>query len=242
LAAFIVVGAFTGCSSVDKQIRVKRDPRELYDTAMQAYIERKYEEAEESFKTLMEDYPLSPFALEAQLMMADVSYAQEKYDEASSYYTNFVALHPTHTRASYALFQKGMSYFKDVLSYDRDQTSTRKALFAFEDLVAAYPGSTYREKAVELIGFLRRRLARRELYIARFYFKGKNYKGALSRFRDVLKEYPEAGLTDETLYYIGETYKRLGEDQLARDAFTTLVTEFPDSPFVKSARSRLEDS
>jgi outer membrane protein assembly factor BamD len=242
LAVVVAFGLFAGCASVDEQTRVKRDPQEVYDTAMKAYVERSYEEAEEGFKLLTEDYPLNPFAIEAQLMLADVCFAQERYPEAGSYYTNFVALHPVHQRASYALFQKGMSYFKDVLSYDRDQTFTKKALFAFEDLVEAYPESMYREKAEELIVFLTRRLAKRELAIARFYFKGKNYEGALSRFRDILEQYPEAGMTDETLYYIGETYKRLGEEQLSREAFMMLITDFPDSPFVKSARSRLEDS
>ncbi len=242
LAMVWAFGLFAGCASVDEQTRVKRDPQELYDTAMKAYVERSYEKAEENFKLLMEDYPLNTFAIEAQLMLADVCFAQERYSEAGSYYTNFVALHPAHQRASYALFQKGMSYFKDVLSYDRDQTSTKKALFAFEDTVEVYPESIYREKAEERIVFLTGRLARKELEIARFYFKGKNYEGALSRFRDILKQYPEAGMTDETLYYIGETYKLLGEEQLSKEAFMTLITDFPDSPFVKSARSRLEDS
>ena len=242
LAVFVAFALLAGCASVDKNARIKRDPKDIYDTAMKAYVERSYDKAEETFKLLTEEYPLNPFAIEAQLMLADVCFAQERYPEAASYYTNFVALHPTHQRASYALFQKGMSLFKDVLSYDRDQTSTKKALFAFEDTAVLYPESIYREKGEELIVFLKERLARREMGIARFYFKSKNYEGALSRFRDILEQYPEAGMTDETLYYIGETYKRLGEEQLSREAFMTLIADFPDSPFVKSARSRLKES
>lgn len=242
LAVFVAFALLAGCSSVDKNVRIKRDPREIYDTAMKAYVEHSYEKAEETFKVLTEEYPLNPFAIEAQLMLADVCFAQERYDEAGSYYTNFVALHPAHQRAPYALFQKGMSFFKDVLSYDRDQTSTKKALFAFEDIALLYPESIYRDKAGELIVFLKERLARKEMEIARFYFKSKNYKGALSRFRDILEQYPKAAMIDETLYYIGETYKRLGEEQLSRDAFLTLIADFPDSPFVKSARSKLEES
>jgi outer membrane protein assembly factor BamD len=241
-AVVFVTGLLAGCGSANKQIETRRDPKELYDTAMKAFVDEKYDEAETTFKTLVEEYPVSPYSLEAQLMLGDVCFAQEKYDESGSYYTNFVALHPTHGRAAYALFQKGMSHFKDVLSVDRDQTSTRKALFAFEDLVASYPGSPYHEKAVELIAFLKKRLAEREFYIGRFYFKGKNYKGALARFRDVLSRFPEVGLTEQTLYYIGESYRRLGEDELAKDAFMTLITNYPDSPFVKDARAGLSGS
>jgi outer membrane protein assembly factor BamD len=235
------VAAWTlaGCATVT-EVQGNRDPKELYDTGVRAYLDQKYADAEANFKAVMENHPLSPYAIEAQLMLGDVCYAMEKYDDASSYYTNFVALHPTHPRAPYALFQKGMSYFKDMLSVDRDQTNTKKALFVFQDLVTAYPDSPYRDKARELIGFLRRRLADREFYIASFYFNGKNYKGALARFRDILKDYPEVGIADKTLYYIGVSYIELGEKGLARDTLTDLISKFPNSPFVKEARGKLD--
>jgi len=239
LAVILTASLFTGCTPANRQIKNFKGPGDLYGQAMDDYLEVRYEEAEKKFKKLVEEFPLSPYSLEAELLLGDISYATEKYDEASAYYTSFVAMHPTHPRASYALFQKGMSYFRDVLGADRDQTSTRKALFAFEDLVKDYPGSPYYEKSKELIGFLRRRLADREFYIGRFYFKNKNYKAALSRFRDILSDYPEVGLTDQTLYYIGESYTRIGEKRLAEDAFTTLITDYPESQFIRDARERL---
>lgn len=237
----VVFASVWGCAS-NSEIVAKRDPKELYDTAMTAYMKENYEEAEKTFRTLMEDHPLSPYSVEAQLLLGDVCYASEKYDDASSYYTNFVALHPTHPKAPYALFQKGMSHFRDILTIDRDQTSTRKALFAFEDLAAGYPGSSYDVKAKELISFLKKRLAEREFYVGRFYYKGKNYKAALVRFRDILKNYPDSGLADMTLYYIGESYRRLGEKKLADEAYSSILDNFPASPYAGDARDRLRGS
>lgn len=240
-AAVVALLSFTlaGCSGAKKQTKVTRDPLEVYEEAMASFVNERYESAETSFKELMESHPMSPYSLEAQLMLGDTCFKQEKYDEAAAYYTNFVALHPTHERAAYALFQKGMSHFKDVLTIDRDQTSTRKALFAFEDLVANYPDSPYYDKAEQLIGFLNDRLAEREFYVGKFYFKNKNYKGALGRFRDILEKYPDSGLAEESLYYIGETYLRLGETSLAEDVFKTLASEYPDGRYGKYARLRL---
>lgn len=140
----LVAATVAGCSSTVAEVQGNRDPKELYDTGVRAYLDQKYGDAEANFKALMENHPLSPYAIEAQLMLGDVCYSMEKYDDASSYYTNFVALHPAHSRAPYALFQKGMSYFKDMLSVDRDQTYTKKALFVFQDLIVAYPDSPYR--------------------------------------------------------------------------------------------------
>lgn len=235
---FASVFLFTGCASAPVA-EVKRDAAELYNLAVEAYLAGRLEESERNFKSLLEDHPLSQYATEAQLLMGDVSYAAENYEDAASYYTSFVALHPTHPRASYAQFQKGMSHFKDVLSLDRDQTSTRKALFAFEDLLGAYPDSPYSPKAKELTSFLRNRLAEREFYIARFYFKGKNYKGALGRLRDILAQYPDAGINDKALFYIGESYRKLGEKELASETYSTLITNYPASPFALEAKGKL---
>lgn len=230
-----------GCTAANDNLAAIRDPKELYDMAMTSYLNNNFADSEKSFKTIMEEHPLSPYATEAQIMLGDVCYALGRYDDAGSYYTSFAAMHPTHQRAAYAVFQKGMTHLKEVLSVDRDQTSTKKALFAFQDLTSGYPSSPYTPKAQELIVFLKRRLAQRELYIAEFYFKNNKYKGALSRLRDILKTYPDTELIDKTLYLIGESYGKLGEPILARDAYNTLIINYPLSPLAADARDRLRD-
>lgn len=242
LSAVILVAAafsFQGCSTVNSDLQGQRDPKELYEKGMTAYLSERYEESERLFKALMENHPLHPLSVDAQLILGDIAYATEKYDDAGSYYTNFTALHPAHPRASYALFQKGMSHLKDVLTIDRDQTSSKKALFAFEDLMAAYPDSPYVPRAKEFTSFLKRRLADREFYVGQFYFKDKNYKGALARFRDILRNYPETGLNDAVLFYIAESYSKLGENGLARDTYNTLITNYPESPYTRDAKDRV---
>lgn len=233
----IIISGVSGCATAPEVY--KRDAAELYNTGLQAYLGDRLEEADKSFRTLLEDHPMSPYSTEAELLLGDVSYAMGNYEDASAYYSNFIALRPAHAKASYALFQKGMSHMKEVLALDRDQTSTRKALFAFEDLLAAYPDSPYAERSGEFIAFLRGRLAEREFYIANFYFKKKNYKGSLGRLRDILSEYPDAGITDKALYYIGESYLKLGENGLAEDAFSTLLKNYPESPYARNARNRM---
>jgi outer membrane protein assembly factor BamD len=230
---------FSACATTNQAKEGSGDVQERFSTGMTFYQDAYYKDAEEAFKSIMEDYPLSPHSVEAQLMLGDVYYAMESYDDAASYYTTFATLHPTHHKAPYALFQKGMSYFKQLLTIDRDQTTTKKVLFAFEDFIKTYPESPYNTKAEELVLFVKKRLAENEFYVGKFYFKAKNYRGAIARFVVILKDYSESGLADKALYYIGECYRGLGEDELARDAFSTLVTEFPESPFASVASDRL---
>lgn len=239
LLAAVLFIVLSGCAGV-KDMSGRTNPAELYETGMKSYLDGRYVEAESAFRTLLDEHPISQYSLDAQLMLGDVCYEMEKFDDASSYYTSFVALHPVHPRAAYALFKKGMSHFKEVLTFDRDQTSTRKALYAFEDLIAVYPDSPYYSKSKDLITFLRRRLAERELYVAEFYYKSKNYKGALGRFRDILENYPDSGLGDKALYYVGLSYTKLGEAKLAVDTFSTLISEYPESPFAEGATKAKE--
>jgi outer membrane protein assembly factor BamD len=241
---FVFAAALTlsACSSV-RVVEVEEASDEIaYAKAMDSYNLNRPMEAEAAFKVVLDDFPLSPYALLAQLSLADLLYEDTRYEEAAVYYTTFYSFHPSHQRASYALFQKGMSYFKLVLSADRDQTATRTALIAFEDLLVSFPEQTsYTEKAKDIVVFLRQRLAEREFYVGSYYFKNKNYKGALARFREILLLYSDTKIIDKSLYYIGESYLQLGEGTLAREAYSTLVSEFPESEYADDANYRLED-
>ena len=239
LLVFLIL---VSCSSHDKVVERSPNAEELFNKGITAYQSVLYDEAEGFFKAVMEDHPLSNYALESQLMLADIYYTMEEYEDSASYYASFVRLHPGHKKASYALFQKAMSHFNLVLTVDRDQTATRKALFGFQDIQSFYPDSTYMNKSGEMIVFLRKRLAEREFYIGSFYYKDKNYRGALSRFSVILKDYPDCDLVDKTLFFIARSYEKLGEDDLARDTYQTLVTSYPESPYCKDVKSNMLES
>ncbi len=236
LIAILFSSALMSCSAGKGEVDLAGNSGALYERGVMYFQSGKYEEARKIFETIMEDHPYSNYTLDAQLSLADLLFRIEEVDEAASYYASFVTMHPGHSKAPYALFQKGMSHFKGVLSVDRDQKTTRKALFAFEDLVAGYPESQYAEKSHELIMFLRERLASREFYIGNFNYKNKNYKGALARFANILEKYPDCTIVDKTLYYIIRSYDKLGESERARDTYSTLITQYPESSYCKDAK------
>ncbi len=236
---FLSIVIISGCAGTKGA--EKRDPQTLYAEGVALYQKGKYTDAVEKLKLVMEDHPLSAEAQSAELLIADSYFGSEEYEDAAAYYTNFVSLHPRHPKSAYAQFQKGMSYFRQITTLDRDQTPTKKALLAFRDLLSSYSSGVYAEKSKDMILFLRKRLAEREFYVAEFYFKNKNYKGALARYSEILKEYPDVGLTDKTLYSIGESYIKLGEKDLAKDVFSNLISSYPHSPFAKDAKGRLKN-
>ncbi len=235
----LLIPVLAGCPAKQQTLGSSTNVEQLLKDGIALYQGSRNEEAEAVFRKIMEDHPYSKYTLEAQLLLADLLYRTEMFDDSASYYASFVAMHPSHPKAPYALFQKGMSNFKEVLSVDRDQKSTRKALFAFEDLTDTYPDSPYADKTGEFVGFLKERLAGREFYVGNYYFKEGNYRGALARFGEVIRSYPDASIVDKTLYYIVLTYDNLGEEDLAREVLATLTTEYPHSPYLAKARAAI---
>ena len=228
----------SGCAG--NKATKQKSPQLLYQDAVALYYNKRYPEAIEKFKELIDKHPVGKYSIDSELLIADSYYYHGEYDEAYDSYTSFASLHPTHPKTPYALFQKGMSSYNQINSIDRDQENTRQALFTFETLQKSFPQTSYAKKADELIAFCRKRLAEREFYIGSFYFKKKNYTGALARFKKILEEYPDSDIIDKVLFHIGMSYIRLENKELAREAFVNLISRFPESRYTEEAKKNLK--
>lgn len=60
------------------------------------------------------------------------------------------------------------------------------------------------------------------------YVKG-NYQEAISGFQSYLKVQPDSPLSDNALYWIGESYTAMGKSQEAVNTFQNLITKYPQS-------------
>ena len=70
-------------------------------------------------------------------------------------------------------------------------------------------------------------------------FQEKSYQKALDTFRAYLLSYPDRPRAPAALLKIGEIYLVQGEAQKAREIFSRLIEEYPDSSFVYDARIEL---
>ena len=177
--------------------------------AVEAFNDRDYKDAIRDFQTIKDEYPFSPYTLLAELKIADSHYNREEYAEAIYQYEDFIKLHPRNEAVPYALFQIGMSYFKQMRSIDRDQDTTRKAVAEFQRLIRTHPDSPFRVRAENRLSICLQNLALHELYVGRFYFKKKNYKAAKARFEGVIKNFPDLGQYSEALSYIKKCDEKL---------------------------------
>ncbi|MCS7279867.1 MAG: outer membrane protein assembly factor BamD [Thermodesulfobacteriaceae bacterium] len=164
---------------------------ELLNKAEKSFRNGQFDFAYDYYQEIKNKYPGSLEAILASLRMADCKYWLGDYLEAISLYEEFEKFYPTNEAIPYVIFQIATSYYKLKLSYDRDQTYTKKAIENYERLLKNFPESPYNLEAQRRIHELRELLAKQELYIANFYYRLKYYRGAYQRLLYLIENYPE---------------------------------------------------
>ncbi len=231
-----------GCSGKGKDIKkIEGEPEKLYKEGLARFNKRDYPEALKKFEELKSSFPDSPpYTIWAELKIGDCHFLKKEYVEAIAAYEEFKKIHPSHEEIPYVQYQIGMSYYNQMLTLDRDQTSTQKALSSFEYIIANYPPSLFTDKAKEKVGVCKKRLADHEFYIGNFYYKQGRFQAAASRFEGLLEKFPKNPGEDETLYLLGKSYLELDQWKKAEAAFMKIVTEYPKSTHYKTARGILD--
>jgi outer membrane protein assembly factor BamD len=215
----VVFFVLQGCSlfhSLFSSKEPERSPAELMSDGMDSYESGYYETATEAFRELKDKYPYSPYAITAEIRIADALYKRDLYDEAFEAYGEFERLHPKNSEIPYVIYQKGMCRFEQITTIDRDQTPTLLAKEEFERLLKKFPSTEYARKARLKIRECYIFLARYELYVAHFYFKKKNYRAAMERYQYVLDNYPDLGQYEEAVEYLSRCKQKL-ETQAAKN-------------------------
>lgn len=163
----------------------------LFEEANVAMQDKNYVKSVELYNKLKEDYPFSPYTIEAELSLADSYYLDEEWLFAIDAYKEFEAMHPRHEAMPYVLYQIGMSNMLTYDSIDRPPTRVAEAQSYFMRLRDTYPGHEYSIKAAEQIKQCRRTLAEYEVYSGDFFFRTQNYHAAWRRYMIVVQNFPE---------------------------------------------------
>ena len=219
IVCLIILVVLTGCTSlqdsIDKFLGVEEGDTadELAWEGMDAYESGKYLKAIEKFQKIKDFYPFSKYAILAELKIADAHYQREEYEEAIFEYENFERLHPRNEAIPYVIYQIGRCYFDQIDTTDRDQTSARKALEAFQRLQKQFPEDQYARRSEEHISIALKSLAGHTYRIGVFYYKTKHYKAALHRFMSIISDYPDVGYHQQALEYIAKCEASIAKEK-----------------------------
>lgn len=201
----------SGCALWKSKDTAKNNPELLFQQGYTDYEKGRYAKAIEKFQQMKEQYPLHELALRAELGIADAHFSMEEYGYAEIAYNDFLNLHPANENLSYVMYQIGICHYKQVLSIDRDQTETWKALKEFEKLIVRFPTSKFSFLAEKKVRECKSKLAEHEYYVGELYFKMKRYKAALLRFENITKNYVNLGLDYKVKFIMEETRKQIAK-------------------------------
>ena len=223
-----------------------RDKPELsaednYQKGMAEFQDEDYEDSIPYFQKILENYPFSMYALSAELKIAEAYFLDEKYIEALVHLQGFEELHPTNDQIPFVLWMKATSFYEQFSTIDRDISTLENARRELEGLQSRFPASPYAEQAEPLLEKVMKKLAERDFYVARFYYRDAKYEAALPRFQQILDDYSGEGIKDRATYYLGKCHYFLKEEEQARRDFQGLLESYPDSPYAPHARTFLQD-
>jgi outer membrane protein assembly factor BamD len=200
-----------------------------------------YARAIELFQEVIDNYPYSEYATLAELKIADVHFEQERYEEASSYYQDFVELHPNHEQVPYALYRNGLSSFERMREPDQDQTPTHEAVAHFNVLLERYPRSKHAPDAEMRLTLARNQLAQHEVEVGDFYFDRESWSAAIGRYRAALAHYPSHDGRARTMARLGIALKQLQRLYEAERLFRQVLKMDPDDDTLEVVEAELDD-
>lgn len=167
--------------------------QEIFESANYYMQDKNYLEAIKLYNKLKENYPFSPYTIEAELSLADAYFLDAEYIYATEAYKDFEALHPRDNKIPYVLYQIGMSQLRSFISIDRPTTDIQEAHEYFNRLVQTFPNSEYTTSAKEKMVECRRIMAEHELYIADVFWNMKKYGSAWKRYQFIADNFQETG-------------------------------------------------
>ncbi|MCD6569355.1 MAG: outer membrane protein assembly factor BamD [Deltaproteobacteria bacterium] len=190
----ILIFVLTGCAH---KIAQEKSPQDLFNEAKALSSKGRMEKAIDTFMKVRTIYPAHELAKKALLAIADIYFDHKEYEAALENYKEFMLLYPTDPDVCYSLYRMAMCHFKQMSTFDRDQTETAKAINTFKELVVKYPNSPYAEDASSRLKEAELVMAKHYIYVGKFYLKKHYYKAACNRFREVQARWPDVVKAEE---------------------------------------------
>jgi len=241
--------AFSACSSAPRRPPTgTADPdRFLFERGTAELNDKDWFTSREYFRQLVDSYPQSPFRGDAKLGIGDSHLGEgttEGYVLAINEYREFLSLFPTHRRVDYAQYKLAMSHFYQMRDAMRDQTETVEAIKELTVFVERFPSADRSPLYPEAQAKLREakdRLGEHELGVGVQYHRSKWYPGAIERLKTLLEKDPQFTRRDAALFYLADSFDKVGRSAEALPYFDRLIKEFERSEFLDRAQLRVTE-
>ena len=235
IAALLVLTIVTACGPKFEEMTAAQ----LHEYAQTKFAKRNFQDAVDAYEALIDLYPFSLYVTEAELGIADAYYMKRRWIEAEAAYDSFATRHPNHDRIDHVYFRSGMSAYEQKLAIDRDQAATQKSEADLSRVVSQYPDSQYFAEARLRLSEVRNDLAKRERYVAKHYWRNKEYYAAYKRYERVIRLFSDTDYYEESLYYGARCLIYLNEKDQAERLLRQLLRQNPEGKYADEAEDLL---
>jgi outer membrane protein assembly factor BamD len=235
----VVLLLVAGCSWLKPQPTPILPPEELYQLGEAELEKKRYPEAREQFRKVVERHPNSSYAPRARFLIGESYYREPDFDKAAKDFEGFLAFYPRHQIADLVQFRLAMSYYDQIKPIEQEQMFAQKAMDQFKKLVKEYPESRYATDALAKIEVCRGRLAQKEVWVAAYYMSQGNPAGARPRLEKVIKDYPRSPVIPEAMSLLADVNFSEGREREAVDLLRHLANDYSYTEWGKRAEQRL---
>jgi outer membrane protein assembly factor BamD len=221
---------------------IKKTPtgEDYYQQAQANFAHHEYNAAIENYQLVIDKYPFSPYAEDAELKIGLAYYEMKDYAEAIGALDDFQRMHPTSKNLELVSYYIAMSYYTQIGREDQDQSKTEQALKHFEIIEQRFPEGSFAELARQNANVCREMLARHEMVVGNYYFKRANFRAAESRLAELMQKYPDTPIAPDALFELGQALEKEGKKYSAAQAFAALERHYPNTPYSAKAKAELK--
>jgi len=239
LAAIILavsIATAAGCA-------LKKPPtgEDYYQQAQLNFAQAEYNPAIENYQLLIDHFPFSPYAEDAEMKIGLAYYKMQDYAEAVSSLDDFQRMHPTSKNLELVSYYIAMSSYDQMGREDQDQSKTEDALKHFQIIEARFPEGSFAELAKERGEECREMLARHQMVVGNYYFKRANFRAAESRLAELMQKYPDTPVAPDALLELAQSLQKEGKKYSAAQAYTALLRHYPDTPYTAQAKAAIKE-
>jgi outer membrane protein assembly factor BamD len=216
-----------GCGGSDRYQGL--DAETLFRTAQTEFDEGSYGNAIDALERLTASFQSSERLPDGRFLLAEAYFQEEEYITARAEYQRFLDRYVGHPSSAAASLGMCKSLAELVPNPQRDQTFTRDAINTCGNVIIDYAGTAESTEAAQIRQSLRETMAEKEFLTANHYFRRKQYDPAIKYFEFVLDFYPETQFAPQALLGIYRANDAIGYEDLAEEASSRLMREYPDS-------------
>jgi outer membrane protein assembly factor BamD len=216
----------------------------LFDKAVHDIEKGRYEVARLTLNTLINTYDTSEYLAKAKLAIADSWFREggvQGLTQAEAEYKDFILFYPTMEEAAESQKKLCDIHYKQMDKADRDPNQALRAEQECKQVLTQFPNSKFAPAAEQQLRNIQEVLAESEMRAGTLYYGKGSWAAAANRMSGIADTYPLYSRVDEALWKEADAYSHMGPRfrQRSGDALTSLVRNYPLSPYADQAKKKL---